>query len=245
MNMSSKPEYSHTSDWQSLCHIVCESQCDIAFHAANPTKAWFQKLPSLFKGRATPSSITESTRDQIEPLIWGDIDDASYIHTIDDGPRFATLEHLGPWFPEADPAHPKAQTWRTWRSKRQTVLIACSVIAFSVLLTNTAATVYFKIRWKSIGDLGTIYRGDCAQSNRLNSGLHIIVNVLSTILLAASNLCMQLLAAPTRQEVDKAHQHHVWFDIGAPSFRNLKYISKRRIIAILLLATSSIPLHFL
>lgn len=108
--MPSKPEYNDTSDWQSLFHIGCESQSDIVFHAANPTKAWSQKLPSLFKGRATPSNTTESTRDEIVSLMGEDIDDASYILTIDDDPRFATLEHLGPWFSEADPAHPKAQT---------------------------------------------------------------------------------------------------------------------------------------
>ena len=174
--------------------------------------------------------------------MWEELEDKSQLPTIDDGPRFATLEHLGPWFPEANP---KAQTWRTWRSKRQTVLRACSAVAFSVLLTNIAATVYFKLRWNSIGGLGTIYRGDCSQSHRLNSGLHIIINVLSTILLAASNLCMQLLAAPTRQEIDKAHKSHVWLDIGVPSFRNLKHISKRRSTAIFLLALSSIPLYFL
>lgn len=177
--------------------------------------------------------------------MWEDIEDTSHVPTLDNGPRFATLEYLGPWFPEANPAHPKAQTWRTWRSKRHTVLSACSVVAFLVLLTNVAAIVYFKLRWKSMGDLGTIFRGDCSQSHRLNSGLHIIINVLSTTLLAVSNLCMQLLAAPTRQEIDEAHKHHVWLDIGVPSFRNLKHISKRRSIAIFLLAISSIPLHFL
>ena len=168
-----------------------------------------------------------------------------HVPTIDDGPRFASLEYLSPWFPEANPAHPKAQTLRVWRTKRQTVLSACSIVAALVLLINTAATVYFKIRWKTIGDIGTIYRGDCSQSHRLSSRLHILINVLSTALLSASNLCMQLLAAPTRQEIDKAHENYIWLDIGVPSFRNLKHIGKRRGVAIVLLATSSIPLHFL
>ena len=214
-------------------------------YVADLMKAWLQTFFSAFKRRAAPSSSAEPTQDQMTPLMWEDIEDDLHLPTLDDGPRFATLEYLSPWFPEANPAHPKAQTWRSWRSKRQTVLSACSVVASLVLLTNLAATVYFKIRWKSIGDLGTIYRGDCSQSHRLNSGLHIIINALSTTLLATSNLCMQLLAAPTRQEIDKAHKHHIWLDIGVPSFRNLKHISKRRGIAIFLLAVSSIPLHFL
>lgn len=173
------------------------------------------------------------------------LDDTLHLPILADDPRFATLEYLSPWFPEANPAHPKTQTWRSWRSKRQTVLSACSVVALLVLLTNIAAILYLKIRWKSNGDLGNIYRGDCSRSQRLNSSLHIIINVLSTTLLAASNLCMQLLAAPTRQDIDDAHGHHVWLDIGAPSFRNLRRISKKRIFAVYLLAASSIPLHFL
>ena len=204
-----------------------------------------QEFRSVFKRRPAPSIEAKTTHQTYTPVIWNDLEDASHLPTIDEGPRFASLEYLGPWFLEANPAHPKAQTLRVWRTKRQTVLSACSVVAALVLLINVTATVYFKIRWKTIGDIGTIYRGDCSQSHRLSSRLHILINVLSTALLSASNLCMQLLAAPTRQEIDKAHDKYIWLDIGVPSFRNLKHISKRRVMAISLLATSSIPLHFL
>ena len=204
-----------------------------------------QEFRSVFKRRATPSNEASTTHETYTPVIWEVLEDASHVPTTDDGPRFASLEYLGSWFPEANPAHPKAQTLRVWRTKGQTVLSAYSIVAALVLLINIAATVYFKIRWKTIGDIGTIYRGDCSQSHRLSSRLHIVINVLSTALLSASNLCMQLLAAPTRREIDKAHENYIWLDIGVPSFRNLKHISKRRGMAIFLLAASSIPLHFL
>lgn len=195
-----------------------------------------QEFRSVFKRRPAPSIEAKTTHQVYTPVIWKDLEDASYLPTIDEGPRFAS---------EANPAHPKAQTLRVWRTKRQTVLSAYAVVAALVLLINVAATVYFRIRWKTIGDIGTLYRGDCSQSHRLSSRLHILINVLSTALLSASNLCMQLLAAPTRQEIDKAHEKYIWLDIGVPSIRNLKHISKRRGMAIFLLATSSIPLHFL
>lgn len=229
---SSQLGHSHTNKWESSFHFAGWSQR-------------FQKVLSIFQRRAASSNPTEPTQEESIPLIWEDLEATSNVPTIDDGPRFATLEYLSPWFPEANPAHPKAQTWRTWRSKRQTVLISCSFIACLVFLINLVTVVYLKIRWKTIGDFGTIHRGDCSQSHRLNSSLHIIINVLSTILLGASNLCMQLLAAPTRQEIDEAHKNYVWLDIGVPSFRNLAYISKRRSVAVFLLAISSIPLHFL
>ena len=225
--------------WGSSFRLNCGSHCPCRVYAANLA------LRSVLKRQSAPSNEAKITHEQCSPLIWEDDEDASHVPTLDDGPRFASLEYLGPWFPEANPAHPKAQTLRAWRTKRQTVLCACSIVAALVLVINVAATVYFKLRWKTIGDIGTIYRGDCSQSHRLSSRLHIAINVLSTALLSASNLCMQLLAAPTRQEIDEAHKNYTWLDIGVPSFRNLRHINKRRCMAIFLLAMSSIPLHFL
>lgn len=75
--------------------------------------------------------------------------------------------------------------------------------------------------------------------------LHLAINVLSTVLLGASNYCMQCLSSPTRGDVDKAHSKGVWLDIGVPSVRNLRRISGRRFALWCLLAVSSIPLHFL
>lgn len=238
-------ERDHTNLWGPSFHIACKSQCPHRFRTAYPVKAWIPKSRSVFKRRAAPSDAPDTTHEQSTPLMWEDLETTLGIPTIDDGPRFASLEHLGPWFPDANPVHSKAQTFRTWRSKRQTVLSGCSIVAFLVLLINVSATIYSKINWKTIGDLGTIYRGDCSQSRRLSLSLHVLINVLSTTLLAASNLCMQLLAAPTRREIDEAHGNYVWLDIGVPSLRNLKHISGWRTMAIFLLATSSIPLHFL
>ena len=236
----------HTSLGKSLFPINCRSHSPRYVLTANTAvKSWIQKSRSVVKGRSALSRVTKSTQEQSAPLLWEHLEPTSDVPIAEDGPRFASLELLGPFFPQADPAHPKAQTWRTWRSMRQTVLYGCSILASLVLLANVGATVCFKIKWRTTGGLGTIFRGDCSQSHRLNSNLHIIINVLSTSLLAASNLCMQLLAAPTRGEIDKAHGHYVWLDIGVPSLRNLKHISRKRRVVILLLAISSIPLHFL
>lgn len=179
------------------------------------------------------------------PLIPEEWEPMSILSTTNDRQRFATLVHLRPWFPEADPAHSKSQTWRTWRSKRKNVLRGCATIAGLVLAVNVSATVYVKSRWKLTGDLGTIYREHCSKAKQLDSCLHILINILSTALLSVSNLCMQLLAAPTRQEVDKAHGEFHWLDIGVPSFRNLWHISSKRRAVVILLAATSIPLHFL
>ena len=77
----------------------------------------------------------------------------------------------------------------------------------------------------------------------LNFWLHMVINILSTSLLGASNYSMQCLSAPTRRDIDKAHSKRTWLDIGIPSYRNLAGISRLRLGLWCLLALSSIPLH--
>ena len=56
---------------------------------------------------------------------------------------------------------------------------------------------------------------------------------------------MQLLAAPTRSEIDKAHAKRLWLDIGVTSLRNFRHIRKSRLEILLVLVLSSLPLNFL
>jgi hypothetical protein len=56
---------------------------------------------------------------------------------------------------------------------------------------------------------------------------------------------MQCLTSPTRQECNDAHARGDWLDIGVAGVRNLTRISRRRRVLWILLATSSIPIHFL
>ena len=58
-------------------------------------------------------------------------------------------------------------------------------------------------------------------------------------------LGMQRLSAPTRREVDEAHQKYKWVDIGGPSLRNLGFINRWRTLGWFIFAASSLPLHLL
>ena len=93
--------------------------------------------------------------------------------------------------------------------------------------------------------LGTLQQASCADVKKTDMWLHLLINVLGTLLLGASNYCMQCMTAPTRQEVDRAHQEHKWVDIGVHSTRNLARVSRSRLFLWLLLGISSIPLHLL
>lgn len=73
----------------------------------------------------------------------------------------------------------------------------------------------------------------------------LVINILSTVLLAASNNCAQLITSPTRTAVDKAHGTGKWLGIGVPSIRNLRVFKKWEAICWVLLYLSAAALHLL
>ncbi|CAD6586365.1 MAG: hypothetical protein ASARMPRED_002513 [Alectoria sarmentosa] len=154
-------------------------------------------------------------------------DQASLLHQNSlEIPRFGNLKHLSVWIPELDPDRSQGHTFRTWWSKRTTVLGMQQVIAAIVFGVNLGWTIWAKEHYRTLDGIGTIYLGNCISVKRINLWLYLLINSLSTLLLGSSNYCMQLLVAPTHSEVQKAHKKSVWLDIGAPSVRNLRWISK-------------------
>ncbi|KAF2126203.1 hypothetical protein P153DRAFT_388946 [Dothidotthia symphoricarpi CBS 119687] len=104
--------------------------------------------------------------------------------------------------------------------------------------------------WKNPGNategyLGTLYMGNCARTRKINVWIHLIINIISTLLLSASNYCMQVLSAPSRKELARAHAQRYWLQIGIPSLRNLRHIGWDRVVLWALLLLSSAPLHLL
>ena len=114
-----------------------------------------------------------------------------------------------------------------------------------VFLINLFLTIVAVSKYGLQSGLGTVQEGSCDKTRNLSLWLHLAINVLGTLLLGASNYCMQCISSPTRLEINKAHSRGVWLDIGIPSVRNLRRISWSRIGFWWLLALSSIPLHLL
>jgi hypothetical protein len=123
-------------------------------------------------------------------------------------------------------------------------VVTCAVSASVVFFINFIITIWVLVRNSNQHD-DTLYEGDCDRTSQLNTGVHAVINLLSTVLLGASNYCMQCLSAPTRSEIDGAHAKHEWLDIGVSSIRNLTQISGRRVAVWFLLGLSSLPLHLL
>ena len=122
----------------------------------------------------------------------------------------------------------------------------CVATAVTVFMINLILTIWAFSRYGlKKGGIGTIQEGSCETTRRLSLWLHLLINILSTLLLGASNYTMQCLSSPTREEVDRAHSQNRWLDIGVPSIRNLTRISSHRKVLWWLLAISGVPLHLL
>ncbi|KAI0843705.1 hypothetical protein F5Y06DRAFT_255622 [Hypoxylon sp. FL0890] len=91
------------------------------------------------------------------------------------------------------------------------------------------------------------YAGDCDNGNvsRVNISLHLLINVVSTLVLASSNFFMQVLNSPSREEVNVAHFKGSWVGIGIPSARNVFHVSKLKTLCWAVMLASSIPIHLL
>lgn len=114
-----------------------------------------------------------------------------------------------------------------------------------VLPLNVSLTIWLRARHGFEDGISFLFQGSYRSISGTSTALHLIINILSTLLLGASNYTMQVLSSPTRKEVDLAHARGKWLDIGIPSIKNLRSISWKRIIMVSLLGLSSIPLHLM
>jgi hypothetical protein len=141
-------------------------------------------------------------------------------------------------------------TMRSRHPKWKVGIQYCAFAGSFVFLLNTVLLIVGESRagfpsLTSNDGKRILYEGQCNTTKKINIGLHLVINVLSTILLGASNYCMQCMSAPTRAEAQQAHAKFEWVDIGVPSIRNLKRIRRLRVVLWLLLGASSMPLHLL
>jgi len=121
------------------------------------------------------------------------------------------------------------------------------VIIFLLFLVGTLA--YTTSQAQTTGQLShssfVLFRGRCEKAQTINVALHVVLNIFGTLILASSNFFMQILVAPSRSELDRAHQRATWMDIGAPTIRNFAGLSRFKLISWFILLASSVPIHLL
>jgi hypothetical protein len=174
--------------------------------------------------------------------------DSVTIRLRDDEQLFNNAQH-----PQKAHKRPKAwlpalSTWyrRQIRKSWRFGLFAGLYASLAVLASNTAFLLYGILTHGGVQDgIATIMQGNTKTMSYMSTALHVLINIMSTILLTSSNYAMQVLCAPTRDEINVAHEKGYWLEIGLMSFRNLSHINKKRALLWWLLALSSAPLHLL
>jgi hypothetical protein len=143
------------------------------------------------------------------------------------------------------------QQFYNWRLQHSLIewrmpLVAGVILTTSIFLFNLILTLSVSLTNGLQEDgRGIIYKGRCSKVKTLDSTLHVLINILSTMLLSTSNYAMQALSAPTRPEVDAQHANNEWLDIGVTSMRNLLRNRRTKLICWCILGLSSLPLHLL
>jgi hypothetical protein len=134
---------------------------------------------------------------------------------------------------------------REERQKWRTSLYMSMGLACAVLILNTGFLAWI-LRTRGTNDgVGILYEASCDMTKKTSISIHLLINILSSALLSASNYCMQCLSAPTRPEVKEAHRKGHWLDIGIPSLHNVvsSSFAMRKKLCWWILAISSLPLH--
>ncbi|KAL4788715.1 hypothetical protein BJX76DRAFT_363367 [Aspergillus varians] len=123
---------------------------------------------------------------------------------------------------------------------------ASGVFVANIILTVVAVSLAYSKDGAGQFGYAPIYQGKCSVAKNSATGIHLVINILSTIMLGASNYCMQCLAAPSRAEVDEAHQKRSWLAIGIPDLAHLVFHApaRRRWLGVILLVTS-FPIHLI
>lgn len=107
-----------------------------------------------------------------------------------------------------------ATGWQQAASVNCTVLVAMSVTLLGCTIGSLKHT-------RGAMKTYMFYEGTCAGDGsgaaRINLALHLVINVVSTAVPASSNFFMQVLNAPSRREVDKAHRKGTFFASGCPA----------------------------
>ncbi|KAL2837950.1 hypothetical protein BJY01DRAFT_251181 [Aspergillus pseudoustus] len=124
------------------------------------------------------------------------------------------------------------------------------ILAINIILTVIAVGLAYSKPSSNRGgggniERGVVYEGSCELIDRWKIGLHFLINVLSTGLLAVSNYVMQCLCAPSRAGVDRAHARNSWLDVGTLSLRNFAEMNGKRKVLWVVLFVSSLPIHML
>ena len=165
----------------------------------------------------------------------------------DSSPGYSPIElgnitHISSSNPRSGGGQPQKPSDR--KGWRKGILYASATAAFVLLLNILFLAISYR-KYGATDGIGTLYQGNCGRAAHMDSGMHVVINIMSTILLGASNYVMQILGSPTRAQIQNAHQKRTSLFIGVPNLRNLKFVGWKRLLLWFFLGLSALPLHLL
>jgi len=126
-----------------------------------------------------------------------------------------------------------------WR--RAAVLNTIGIGIFALFLI--VLLIYSSVKAGGVNRVFIFFVGTCKSSKQTSIGLHLLLNILSTAVIASSNFFMQVLNSPTRKEADAAHQKGKHVEVGVPSIRNILLVAPSRNLLWAAFCLSSVPIH--
>ena len=131
-------------------------------------------------------------------------------------------------------------------------LLLCGFTVASILKTDLSETYngvynHQASRGDAVRNTFLFHSSLCREptARNINTALHLIVNAVSSAVLASSNFFSQVLSSPSRAEVDVSHARGRSLDVGVLSWRNALGLSPFKTVAWVALLVTSLPLHLL
>lgn len=186
-----------------------------AYHRASSDDPHLMPAPNMRERYKSPDTVSMS------PL--RDYDHHYPVHsTHEDQPRLLQPSTASEWL----------SGWRVGTYTASGVTLLSFVI-------NPSTGIWLRRRSNPDSTLVEVSHGSCDTVSRMDTWIHLLIDLISTLLLRGSNYCMQCLCVPTRSEVDKAHAAGRRLNIGLQSFINLRNAGWKRLTLWWLLASSS------
>jgi hypothetical protein len=130
-------------------------------------------------------------------------------------------------------------------ARRRTMLWLQSGLASVLAVASLALMSGITKVFAPVDNVGTFMIGKCSTVDDWNALGHFLLNTTGTLFLGAGNYCMQVLVAPSRAEVDRAHKQSCSLDVGIHSFGTVWKISPKREVIWFFLGAFSTLMHLL
>ena len=134
-------------------------------------------------------------------------------------------------------------------------LLLCGFTVAAILKTDLSQILEYRLngdyvlvdRRAAVGNGFLFHESPCREltAGNINTVLYLLVNAVSSAILASSSFFSQVLSSLTRAEVDVSHARGRSVDIGVLLWRNALRLSRFKTVAWFALLITSLLLHLL